>query len=370
MKRKWNSTRCVLTKYIPEQAYSQAQISACLDSIAREVREECPGLNDQCSRQQAIEVANALRRKNFRGVPHTAHYHDLSNNFIGMALRDEEHQALPIVQAAIYCCVAQRIGLDAHPCGFPRHVHVIIKPPSGRDLNGRAYSASMESLSMYIDPWRSSEETPKEDLIMRLQTMKVRPSDFQALLAPSSTAEIIRRTARNIVTSVEMLPQIVGLGGHSNFPSTSPSAKDAFYGALWALLLLPEGEGDQIRAQQERYIPYMLRYVEQDFLLDLVLFQKNALTCFQEQYQYEQLRGKVLQMVADDDIPKKRKARRVKRHASVCYKVGQVFRHKRYHYSAIVIGWDVECEASEAWIAQMNVRSLPGGQHQAFYHVM
>ena len=334
------------------------------------MHEEYPGLKDQTPRQQAIDITNALRRNNFRGVQHTARYHDLSNNFIGMALRDEEHQALPIVQAAIYCCVAQRIGLNAHPCGFPRHVHVIIKPPKGRDLDGRVGSANTESPGMYIDPWRSSEETPKEDLIVRLQTLEVRPSNYQALLGPSSTAEIIRRTARNIVTSVEMLPQIMGVGGHSNFPSTSPSAKDAFYGALWAMLLLPDGEGDQTRAQQERYIPYMLRYVEQDFLLDLGLFQKNALACFQEQYHYEQLRGKVLQMIADDDTPKKRKARREKRHASVRYKVGQVFRHKRYHYSAIITGWDVECEASEAWIAQMSVRSLPGGQYQAFYHVM
>ena len=332
--------------------------------------EESPGLIDQTSRQQAIQVTNILRRKNFRGVQHTAHYHDLSNNFIGIALRDEQHQALPIVQAAIYCCVAQRIGLDAHPCGFPRHVHVIIKPPSGRDLDGRAGSPNTESPAMYIDPWRSSEETPKEELIMRLQTLKVRPSNFEALLGPSSTAEIIRRTARNIVTSVEMLPQIMGAGGHSNFPVTSPSAKDAIYGALWALLLLPEGASDEIRSQQERYIPYILRYVEQDFLLDLGLFQKNALACFQEQYHYEQLRDKVFRMVVDDGMPKKRKVRGVKRHESVRYKVGQVFRHKRYHYSAIITGWDVECEATEAWIAQMNIRSLPGGQHQAFYHVM
>ena len=332
--------------------------------------EECPGLNDQSSRQQAIQVTNALRRKNFRGVQHTAHYHDISNNFIGMALRDEEHQALPIVQAAIYCCVAQRIGLNAHPCGFPRHVHVIIKPPSGRDLDGRVGSPDSEPPSMYMDPWRSSEETRKEDLIMRLQTLKVRSSGFQALLEPSSTAEITRRTARNIVTSVEMLPQIRGVGVHSNFPPTIPSAKDAIYGALWALLILPEGEGDQLRVQQERYILYLLRYVEQDFPLDLGLFQKNALACLQGQYHYESLRGKVFQMVADDDTPKKRKARSVQRRESVRYKVGQVFRHKRYNYNAIITGWDVECEAAEAWIAQMNVRSLPGGQHQAFYHVL
>lgn len=338
--------------------------------MAQDIRKQCPGLNDQTVRQQAIEVANYLRRNKFRGVRDDARYHDLPNNFIGMALRDEQHQSLPLVLVVIYCCVAQRLGLDAQPCAFPMHVHAIIKTPEGYDLDGRNGVTNRESSFMYMDPWRSNEEVSKEELIQRLQTMNANPSDFPALVGPSSTAEMVKRTARNICNSVQMLSQSTGIGGHFNLPSSPRGINDAFYGALWALLLLSRGQGNRIVTRPERFLPDMLHHLDRDFPLDLGLFQKYALPLFQAHIQYEQLRGSVLHKLADDDTPKKRKPRSSKPQANVRYKVGQVFRHKRYQYNAVITGWDVECEASEAWMAQMNVRSLPGGQHQAFYHVM
>ena len=285
-------------------------------------------------------------------------------------MRDEEHQSLPLVLVAIYCCVARRLGLDAQPCGFPLHVHAIVKAPRGQDLDGRTTSVDTESSSMYMDPWHSSDETPKQELIARLRALKAEPSEFQALLAPSSTAEIVRRTARNIMNSVKMLSQVVGNGGHLNLSSAYPDANDAFYGALWALILLPDGNSNHSHVQQGRYVSYLLHHVEQDFPLDLGLFERTAAPLFQGQNYYEQLRGRVRSMRTEDDSPKPRKDRTFKARNNVRYKIGQVFRHKRYNYNAVITGWDVECEAGEDWIAHMNVRSLPHGQHQAFYHVM
>ncbi|KAG7008987.1 hypothetical protein G7Y79_00003g008550 [Physcia stellaris] len=330
----------IFTSHNQEEDFEK--ISESLDTLAKEVREQCPRLFDQTLRQQALEITNYLRRNNFQGVRHDAQYHDLPNNFIGMALRDEEHQTLPLVLVAIYCCVAQRLGIDAQPCAFPHHVHVIIKAPDDQDLDGRTVVAESESSYMYLDPWRSSDETPKGELIQRLQILKIDPSHFSALLGPSSTAEIVRRNARNVWTSVQMVSQTTGVGGHLSPPPAFPGTNDAAFGALWALLLLPEGQGHQIKAQQKRLIPYVLHHITQNFPLDLGIFEKNALPSFHEQDHFEQLRDSVLRMLAVDDAPKE----------------------------TVITGWDVECAASEAWIAQMNVRSLPGGQHQAFYHVM
>ena len=325
---------------------------------------------DRTVRQQALVVADYLRRSKFTGIRSTAGYHNLPNNFIGLALRDEEHQTLPLVLVAIYCCVAQRLGLDAQPCGFPLHVHAIIKAPKDQDLDGRTTGIDTESSFMYMDPWHSSVETPKEELIARLRTLKAEPSKFQALLAPSSTAEIVRRTARNIMTSVKMLSQTVGNGGHLNLSTAYPDANGAFYGALWALLLLPEGNSNHSQSQQGRYVPYILHHVEQDFPLDLGLVEKIAALHFRETDYYGQFLGRVQSLRTEDDSPKLRKDRTSKTRDNVRYRIGQVFRHKRYNYNAVITGWDVECEAGEDWIAQMNVRSLPRGQHQAFYHVM
>jgi F-box protein 21 len=52
------------------------------------------------------------------------------------------------------------------------------------------------------------------------------------------------------------------------------------------------------------------------------------------------------------------------------YKVGQVFRHRRYNYTAVIIGWDLECEMDNTWIVHNRVDSLVRGRHQGFYHAL
>ena len=73
---------------------------------------------------------------------------------------------------------------------------------------------------------------------------------------------------------------------------------------------------------------------------------------------------------SNDSIPKPVKARGQTSHENVSYRVGQVFRHKRYQYCATIIGWDNECSASEQWMAEMRVHELSRGKHQTFYHVL
>lgn len=54
----------------------------------------------------------------------------------------------------------------------------------------------------------------------------------------------------------------------------------------------------------------------------------------------------------------------------VRFSVGQVFRHRRYGYMAVVTGWDGKCDADEEWIRRMGVDRLDGGRRQAFYHAL
>ncbi|KAI7531845.1 hypothetical protein KC331_g13886, partial [Hortaea werneckii] len=56
--------------------------------------------------------------------------------------------------------------------------------------------------------------------------------------------------------------------------------------------------------------------------------------------------------------------------AAVTWKIGTYFRHKRYRYAGIVIGWDTSCGAEPAWIEQMRVDDLPRGRHQPFFNVV
>lgn len=54
----------------------------------------------------------------------------------------------------------------------------------------------------------------------------------------------------------------------------------------------------------------------------------------------------------------------------VRFRVGQVFQHRRYGYTAVVTGWDGNCDAGEEWIRRMGVDRLEGGARQAFYHAL
>ena len=90
--------------------------------------------------------------------------------------------------------------------------------------------------------------------------------------------------------------------------------------------------------------------------------------------QYEHIeRGvsETLQAIrVEADAVKLTKPRTLAINTKVAYKIGQVFRHRRYQYHAVIIGWDLECAAPEQWMAQMRVHELPNGKHQSFYHVL
>ena len=341
------------------------QVSGRLDHIVHRLRIAEPELDDQTSRQKAVTIAAFLRSQNFTGIKDETQYYALPYNFLGIALQHEEHQCLPLVSVAIYCCVAQRVGLDAQPCGFPFHVYAIVKAPQGSDLDGRHLDDKLEPPSMYMDPWNSSAETPLSELINRLKAMEADPADYRILLGVSSTADIVRRTARNIINSVRALSHAAGGFGS---PSAFPSLDGAFYGAVWALLLLPEGPEDQVNVQRDRYITSLLEHLERVFHLDVPLFEKYVLHLFRFREHHAQIRCALQDMRVEDSKPIQPKRRPQANIDTVQFKIGQVFRHKRYHYQAIIFGWDVECEAGDLWIAQMGVQTLPRGRHQAFYH--
>ncbi|KAL8832412.1 MAG: hypothetical protein Q9191_000284 [Dirinaria sp. TL-2023a] len=341
-------------------------VSGRLNDIAHRLRIAEPELDDQTPRQRAVSIATFLRSQKFTGIKDETQYHALPHNFLGIALQHEEHQCLPLVNVAIFCCVAQRLGLDAQPCGFPFHVYAIVKAPLGSDLDGRHLDEKSEPPTMYMDPWNSSAETSMSELIDRLKAMHADPADYRVLLGVSSTADIVRRTARNIINSVRALSHAAG--GFSA-PSIFPSLDGAFYGAVWALLMLPEGPEAQVNDQRDRYITSLIEHLERVFHLDVPLFEKYVLPLFRFREYHAQIRSALQDIRIEDSKPIEPKRRPTAAVDTVQFKIGQVFRHKRYHYQAIIFGWDVECEAGDLWVAQMGVQTLPRGRHQAFYHV-
>ena len=312
------------------------------------------------------------------GLTDLRNYHNLENNFIGIALYDNEHPSLPLISVAIYCCIAKRLGLDASPCGFPFHVCAIIKVPRGADLDGSPLPTSPSTPNvMYMDPFRSDEETPRADLQAQLRQIGSAQGDDVHLLDAASVSEIVLRTGRNIIASVQTSYRNAvapNPSGHNRSASPVPDTESAFYAALWASLLLgisPRGDGPVVAtAQRRNYLPHIVEQFEKHFPSDVSLIERYILPLFQHFEEYPTLRDTVRVMRAGDSMPKQVKPRTKEILQHVKYKVGQVFRHKRYNYIAVITGWDVECSASEQWIARMRVNELPHGRDQSFYHVL
>ncbi len=336
--------------------------------MAQRIHADMPGFANLSPRNKAIMTATFMRAHNLTGIKSDDHYHDLQNNFIGIALQDEDHQSLPLISVAIYCCVAQRLGLDAHPCGFPFHVHAIVKAKEGYDWDGRIVEYGSKAQPMYMDPFRTDREIPVHNLKSQLSAMGVPESDHSTLLDASPTAEIIRRTAKNIMASVQMMPR-----NPASYPSAVLTLSDidnAFYGALWAQLLLAGGNQATASVSRARFLPYLLEHMEKKFPMDVGLIEEYVLPLIESPEQSAQLRDMMAAMRSADTMPKAVKRRTRETAGNVRYKIGQVFQHKRYHYHAMITGWDAKCEADEDWISHMGIHQLSKGRNQSFYYAM
>ena len=355
------------------------QVSASLDNLAEQIRIAHPDIHQQTARQKAITIVDYLRQNNLTGITSESHYHDLQNNFIGIALQHEEHPSLPLISVAIYCSVARRLALDARPCGFPFHVLAIIKPANGLSLDGRPLGVSSGAESMYMDPFRSNQEAPIEDLRSLLVALGVPASCHAMYMDATPTGEIVLRTGRNISTSV-LTAQRTAIernhGGNDHLTTTSTflELESAAYSSLWASLLLgipPDGDGPVAATlRRRRDLPSIVYHFETHFPTDVSLIENYIVPLFQNHGEYAQLRDTVRVVRAGDIMPKHVKKRTEEISQHVRYRIGQVFQHKRYNYQAVIIGWDVECGADEPWMAQMRVHELSKGRHQSFYHVL
>jgi F-box protein 21 len=346
-------------------------ITSMLDRHAYDLRVEYPNIDELSVRDKALTVATFLRAHGHNGAS-DEDYHNLPNNFLGIALRDPEHHALPLIAVAIFCFVAQRVGLQAFPCSFPMHVYAMVVSPEGETLDGRPSRASE---SMYIDAFRDPIEVPKRHLEAQLRSMGA--SAFpDAFLNRALDSEIVVRSSRNIMHSVQTLQM------HGNVPLADPDDSrlplwyrqepdfdKAFYASLWSTMLL-QTHNSAGMSRRRHYLPFLCEYVQQHCPWDADLVEKYIAPMFMR---YPE-RGDTLRILdlvrekdANEPIPKGRSPQVDKQ---VKYRIGQVFRHRRYGYEGVIVGWDAQCDATDAWIDHMGVDNLTGGRNQSFYHVL
>ncbi|KAE8449928.1 hypothetical protein EG329_007067 [Mollisiaceae sp. DMI_Dod_QoI] len=357
------------------------EISDLFDDLVRRLRREHPGLDHLSARKKALAALRFLRKHNFVGLSSELAYRDLQNNFIGIALQDQDHPSLPLISVAIFCAVAQRLGLDAKCCGIPNHVHAMVIPASGETLDERPLrEGEVQAEPMYLDPYRFDDEIPPQNIRIMLSQYGLQPHQFADFMTDTGNANLILRTSRNILATVQDFRAQVGATTNTGHPTirlhANPFADldNAFYSALWANYMFGNPARTSELTTQRQFIPLILERFERLYPMDASLIEEYIMPQYgvgSHIAENWELREALRVVRAADQTPKQRRLRDTPAaREGVKYKVGQVFRHRRYAYAGVITGWDMECGMTSAWIAHNNVDSLSRGRHQSFYHAL
>lgn len=353
-----------------------------VDNLAANFRTEYPDLDDFTTRQKALAVASYLRAHNLTGNEGGIAYRDLQNNYIGIALQDPNHPSLPLISVAIFCALASRIGLDARFCGMPNHISAMVHPEHSKTLDGRDAEGRDDAGPMFLDPYRSDKEVPASHLRETLTSWGIDPSEFHRYMGEASATSLVLRTSRNILATVQEFRGRARTANNIGHPSIklhgNPFADmdTAFYSSLWANFLLSNpiarAEGGP---QQTQFIPMILERFERLYPMDTTFIQKYVCPVLNSRQlagaeQFELTEALRVVQLADQSPKQVHSRKGLSSPERVKYKVGQVIRHKRYAYTAVITGWDLECGMEEEWILHNDVDGLPNARRQSFYHAL
>lgn len=390
---------------VESSSNSSSQIFDRLDSYVEAVRQAHPDINELTPRQKAITIASYLREREWLGIHENREYHSLDNMFLGVAVHSTLRDSLPLITAVIYCYVCRQFDLRAQPCNYPMHVHALVRPPPGYDLDGEAIhpipeqprdnipnetflqrdqedraeakrsSAGQPSMStfssdpsprtdLYMDPFRTSLPVPIADLQAQLRFLGLATSaeQGQSHFSPASHRDLIARSARNIINSTTR---------HAGPLSHPISPSSALYAAYFALVLFPTHPAT-LRTHLSELTQHFLHMFDHDiytfrtYILPLTSSLPDALA-------YRNLAAHLLQSDLEPPKPKFRGSRPTFPPTSsppIKYRVGQIFRHRRRNYLAVIYGWDHTCQMSNQWISMNQVDRLPNGRNQPFYNVL
>lgn len=352
-------------------------LKSSLDGIAAAVRESTPDFDSLTIRQKAIRISEHLRSEGIVGISNVEEYHALRNNFMSLALTttaEDRRGCLPLQSVAIYCAIARRLGVDARPSNFPRHVHAVITAPADKSLDGELrteYASSEADIEMmHMDPFRHNEEIPQGELLGQLSQIGVPPHRYTEFLGPANELEMVLRTGRNILVSVDGLRMPGEQAPDEEDSELQPDPDAAKYAALWSLFI--QGDSDPVVANTRRRqaTRYLLEKLQSDYPQDVDMYAEIAPPLLEGLPEHALVLQVVQQLIAAGREAKIPVTRPEPDADLVQHRIGTYFEHKRYDYRGFIVGWDPTCAATANWIVQMRVDDLPRGRDQPFYNIM
>ena len=230
----------------PDTNEMSNDVSVILDDMKYDFMRQNHNFLSLSLTKKATAIAGYVQQHRLVGIEGDldARYHDIQNSFIGHALSQPPHSSLPLISVAIYCSLAQRLGVDARPCGFPFHVLAVIQID---DQN-----------VVFMDPFRSNDEVKEIDLLSQLVSMGAPPGDHGKLLKSVPVSEMVARCARNIIASIQAMPR------ENNIPTDVLQPDLALYAALWALLITARNRQEWSH-QQATYFQIIIQTLQTQF---------------------------------------------------------------------------------------------------------
>ena len=134
-------------------------------------------------------------------------YHNPDNSYLSRVF--ERKKGNPIAIAVIYSLIAQRLRLPVFGINLPQHFIVgyldNAKEIESLRLNDVKFMTPDQNskVQFYINPFNKGSVFPKDNLYVFLKQVNIEPRDDYFL--PCSNLEILKRMARNLISSYEKL---------------------------------------------------------------------------------------------------------------------------------------------------------------------
>ncbi|KAJ7597503.1 Hemimethylated DNA-binding protein YccV like-domain-containing protein [Mycena floridula] len=317
------------------------QISSILSDLTDGCRQyliklKCPfpltHTNYDISKLSAI-ICEFMDSQGF-GPCESRNFHDIHNHFPHLYLTTHKH-SIPISLVHIFCSIANGLDIAASPVSFPSTViaHVSSPKPDVEDI--------------YVDVFGSQTKTVlslRHDIPQMLAVHNISPQAMLTWIRPSNAAQMLLRSARNMMTSLHT----------SALPSDLTRTTTFLTLSLHLLLDRRPGHG-LAEALVNHAQPLDCATCLPTSLSPALTDDTLSLLCAKVIEDQIQLASNInLRSVQDPPIQ---------------YFVGMIFRHRLHNYLGCIMSWDANCRATESWIETMSVDKLPRGRNQPFYSV-
>lgn len=348
---------------VGSRAHGIADIIQALDDIAADIKKDKPDFEQLKELDRCSIIIRHLQDNNLVGLGEDKAYRSMAHNFLCFNLFDKSKTTLPLQSVVIFCSVAKRLGINAHPCNYPSHVYAVIL------LGGvEVFDLQKAGATAFFDPWSSDQPVPVERLMDSLRSITIMDSDFFRYLHPAPHHAMVARACHNILRSYQEV-------NNGPLPDDSPKMHhDGYYASLWCMTLIEDASNraESASAENNPHLQHLVPYVKDHFPEDMELAKKFLGPIYGPTGDSRAEFNRTMSAMEDLDLTTPPVVMRAGQEDAedVKFKIGQMIRHKRYGYVGVIYRWDAQCAAPEHWITHMAVDNLPGGQHQPFYDIL